>query len=211
MGRQGEPNDKRQMVDDKWKIRKEITRRRDSIPPEVRKAKDRMIGQRLTALDEYRRAGTVLLFASFRTEVDTEGIIKDALRRRKRVVLPKVDAVNKRLRLYRIIDAGELRPGFMGIPEPAVGEEREVPPEEVEFVMMPGVAFDERGGRLGYGGGYYDRLISGLKSRPPLVAVAYEEQIVREVPVTDHDIRVDKIVTDKRVIEVGHARAEGSI
>ncbi len=195
------------MYKEKSRLRAEVIRRRDAIPLEVRKAKDRMIQERLSGLAEYRNAGTVMLFASFRTEVDTMPIIADALMQGKRVVLPKVDSAKKELRLYNIRSVDELTPGYMGIPEPGVVEGREVTPEELELIVMPGVAFDERGGRLGYGGGYYDRLIAGLRRRPPLVAVAYEEQIIREVPVADHDIRVDRIVTDRRVIEVMDAGA----
>ncbi len=189
-------------MDTKQAIRKEIIRLRDAIPLEVRKAKDRMIRQRLIHLAEYGNADTVMLFASFRAEVDTEPIILDALSRGKRVVLPKVERAKKELLLYRIESTDELREGFMGIREPAVKEERLVAPEELEFIMTPGVAFDEKGGRLGYGGGYYDRLLGRLGRRPPLVAVAYEEQLVREVPVAGHDVRVDRIVTDRRVITV---------
>ncbi|GBE36981.1 putative 5-formyltetrahydrofolate cyclo-ligase [bacterium BMS3Bbin07] len=190
------------MYKEKSRLRAEVIRKRDSIPLEVRKAKDRMIRERLSGLTEYRNAGTVMLFASFRTEVDTIPIIADALTEGKRVVLPKVDGAKKELRLYNIRSVDELIPGYMGIPEPGVVEGREVAPEELELIVMPGVAFDERGGRLGYGGGYYDRLIAGIRRRPPLVAVAYEEQVVPEVPVADHDIRVDRIVTDRRVITV---------
>ncbi len=195
------------MYKEKSRLRAEVIRRRDAIPLEVRKAKDRMIRERLSGLGEYRSAGTVMLFASFRTEVDTMPIIADALMQGKRVVLPKVESAKKELRLYNIKSVDELTPGVMGIPEPRAVEGREVAPEEIELIVMPGVAFDERGGRLGYGGGYYDRLIAGWRLRPPLVAVAYEEQVVGEVPVADHDIRVDKVVTDRRVIEVRDAGA----
>ncbi len=195
------------MYKEKSRLRSEVIRKRDAIPLEVKKAKDRMIRERLSGLGEYRNAGTVMLFASFRTEVDTIPIIRDALMQGKRVVLPKVDSAKKELGLYNIRSVDELIPGFLGIPEPGVVEGRKVAPEELELIVMPGVAFDERGGRLGYGGGYYDRLGAGLRHRPPLVAVAYEEQVISEVPVADHDIRVDKIVTDRRVIEVRDAGA----
>ncbi len=183
--------------------------KRDAIPLEERKVKDRMIQERLTGLAEYRRAGTVMLFASFRSEVDTGPIIRDALGRGKRVVLPRVDRTRGALRLYAVRSVDELVPGFMGIPEPDPQRCVEVPPGEPELVVMPGVAFDERGGRLGYGGGYYDRLLAGIRHRPVLVALAYEEQIVGEVPVSGHDVRVDKVVTDARVIDAGDAGGRG--
>jgi|Deesub1362B_J571_1020462.scaffolds.fasta_scaffold00087_66 5-formyltetrahydrofolate cyclo-ligase len=183
-------------------LRKEIIKKRDSIKPELRRDKSRLIQKRLTVLKEYREAKTVLLFASFDSEVDTSGIIDDALQRGKRVVLPKVDTEEKRLALYSIKTRTELKPGFKGIPEPDSLPEREVSLEEIDFILVPGVAFDENGGRLGYGGGYYDKLLGGLNRKPHLVAVAFEEQILEKVPVSNHDIRIPKIVTDQRIIEI---------
>jgi 5-formyltetrahydrofolate cyclo-ligase len=161
-----------------------------------------VIQERLTGLREYKESKTVLLFASFNSEVDTSGIIDDALQRGKRVVLPKVDTEKKILALYSIKTRTELKPGFKGIPEPESLPEREISPEEIDFILVPGVAFDEHGGRLGYGGGYYDKLLGSLNQKPHLVAIAFEEQIIERVPVSTHDIRIPKIVTDRRIIEI---------
>ncbi|GBD99440.1 putative 5-formyltetrahydrofolate cyclo-ligase [bacterium BMS3Abin07] len=189
------------MTNNKWQIRAGVIRKRDSIPSNIRRAKDRMIAERLTGMKEYIDADSVMLFASFRSEVNTLPIIEDALRGNKKVVLPKVDRERKELELYLIKSVNELTPGYMGIPEPAVTGERKFLPGEIDFIMVPGLAFDENGGRLGYGGGYYDRLLGGLKKMPQTVAIAYEEQIVDDVPVSGHDIRVDAVVTDRRIIK----------
>ncbi len=186
----------------KKELRSEILKKRDLIPPEVREVKNRLIRERFLGLDEYRTADTVMLFASFRTEVDTFEIITTALGDGKRVVLPRVDRETKVLRLYLINNISDLEKGYMGISEPKPVADREVNAEDLDLIMLPGVAFDDRGGRLGYGGGYYDRLIGGIINRPPLIAVAYEEQIVEEVPTAEHDIKVDMIVTDRRVIKI---------
>jgi 5-formyltetrahydrofolate cyclo-ligase len=108
--------------------------------------------------------------------------------------------MNKELRLYEIKELSELSAGYMGIPEPAVTEDRERDINDVTLVIMPGAAFDPKGNRLGYGGGYYDRLLSRLRRKIPLVALAYEEQLVDSLPAGPHDIRVHMIVTDRRVI-----------
>lgn len=185
-------------------VRNQIIQKRDSMTPEEKKLKDEMIRQRLKRLREYKDAKNVLMFAPFRSEINTYSMIRDALTAQKTVILPKVDSAKRNLLLLSILDVNELKNGYLNIPEPDVGEEREVSPDRIDFVLMPGVAFDEQRGRLGYGGGYYDRLISRMKKKPPLVAIAYEEQITSTVPVTEHDIRPDKIVTDKRVIGVNN-------
>lgn len=187
---------------DKKTIRKEILRKRDSIQPEIRQIKDRLIMDKVISLPDFLKAKTIFYFASFRSEVNTLPQIEEALRSGKRIVLPKVDNANKRLKLYEILNTDEIKLGFWGIPEPEAIPERERDINEVDLVIMPGVAFDTQGTRLGYGAGYYDKLLSGLKRNIPLIAIAYEEQIVDTLPSEDHDVRIDMIVTDKRIIVV---------
>ena len=120
----------------------------------------------------------------------------------KRAILPKVDKRRHILRLYEIKNLDELAPGFMGIPEPFQSEERETLLEDIDLVIIPGAGYDYAGNRLGYGGGYYDILLSGRKKNMPIIALAYEEQLVDAIPAEKHDVRVDMIVTDQRVIRV---------
>lgn len=190
---------------EKEKIRSEILRKRDSIQPEERELKDTFITEKVLSLPDFERAKVIFYFASFRSEVSTLPQIKEALRRGKRIVLPKVDNKNRILRLYEIHNLEEIKPGFMGIPEPDVPADRERDINEVDLVIMPGVAFDPYGNRLGYGAGYYDKLLSGLKREIPLIAIAFEEQIVDSLPSEDHDVKVHKIITEKRMINVATA------
>lgn len=185
---------------DKSRIRQDVLRKRDSLDPDTRRAKDSLIKENLFSLKEFLRAPILFFFASFRSEVSTLPQIAEALNRGKRVVLPSVDPLNKELRLYEIKGLSELSTGYMGIPEPAVAEERERDINDVTLVIMPGAAFDSKGNRLGYGGGYYDRLLTRLRRRIPLVALAYEEQLLDSLPAEPHDIKVHMIVTDQRVI-----------
>lgn len=187
---------------DKKTIRKDILNKRDSIKPEIRHKKDSMIMHRVISLPDFEEAKTILYFASFRSEVATLPHIEEALKGGKRIVLPKVHNKDKRLKLYEILDTGDIKPGFMGIPEPKVMPERQRDINDVDLVIMPGVAFDQDGNRLGYGAGYYDKLLAGLKKDIPLIGIAYEEQIVDTLPSEGHDVKVNKIVTDKRIIEV---------
>ncbi|MBA4371782.1 MAG: 5-formyltetrahydrofolate cyclo-ligase [Thermodesulfovibrio sp.] len=182
-------------------LRKEFLQRRNSIPPEVRKVKSSTIQSTLAMLDEIKNAGTVLLFASFRSEVSMAGMITSTLASAKRVVLPKVDVATGMLQLFEISSPDELVPGYMGIPEPSETADRKpFDINDIDAVIIPGACFDEKGNRVGYGGGYYDRLLSGLTKSIPVIAPAYEEQLVDAVPAETHDIKVSIIVTDRRVI-----------
>ena len=186
-------------MQDKADVRKELLRKRDRIPPEVRKVKNRLIRERLMSFDEFKNASIIFFFASFRTEVDTTELIKTSLSTGKRVVLPKVKKDTQELLLYEITDFGQLSPGYMGILEPPVSEGR-MSINDVDLVIIPGAGFDIAGSRIGYGGGYYDRLLAGLQKPVPVIAPAYEEQVVDVIPSEPHDIKVQIIVTDGRLI-----------
>jgi 5-formyltetrahydrofolate cyclo-ligase len=182
-------------------IRQEILHKRDSIPENIKQEKDATIRQRIIRLPEFTDAKTILFYASFRSEVDTSEMIKITLGQGKRAILPKVDKENKRLKLYEVKGMDELAKGYMGISEPSVSEERLTRLDDIGLVIIPGAAFDVSGNRLGYGAGFYDRLLAGMKNKIPVIAPAYEEQIVEKIPSEPHDVKVTKIVTDKRVIE----------
>jgi 5-formyltetrahydrofolate cyclo-ligase len=189
-------------MQDKAEVRKELLRRRDRIPPEVRKAKDRIIREKLLSLEEFRNAAVMFFFASFRTEVDTTELIQIALATGKQVVLPKVNADRHELLLFEVRDFGDLAAGYMGIPEPSAGA-RQTGINDVDIVIIPGAGYDASGNRVGYGGGYYDRLLSGLQKDVPVIAPAYEEQVLDAAPSEPHDVRVNVIVTDRRTIRCG--------
>ena len=158
-----------------------------------------MIHERLFALEEFRNSRLPLLFASFRSEVDTIHVIKSLLSESRPVVLPKVDRENRSLVLFEVRSPDEIGSGYMGIPEPII-EDRVRQIGDVDLVLVPGAGFDAEGYRIGYGGGYYDRLLAGAAGEVPLVSLAYEEQIVPAIPAEPHDRKVKIIVTDLRVI-----------
>jgi 5-formyltetrahydrofolate cyclo-ligase len=198
----------------KKSIRKEILSRRNLIDEETKKYKDRKIKELLTGLPEFIQSHVILLYASFKSEVDTTRLIEYCLAAGKVAVLPKVakvDSINSRLRLYEIKDIKELSSGYYGIPEPDVSEDRGMRAEDMDLIVVPGVAFGEDCSRLGYGKGFYDKLLSSVmrqassvkrqKSGIRFIGLAYEEQIMESIPFESHDVKMDKIITDKRIIE----------
>jgi 5-formyltetrahydrofolate cyclo-ligase len=186
-------------TEQKNSIRAEALEKRDSIPSPVKRAKDSSIMERLFALEEFGIAKRVLFYASFRSEVNTAGMIEAALSNGKKVLLPKVDNNSRTLTKHVISGMHEVSPGYMGIPEPDTDVRLTI--EEIDLIVVPGVAFDTRGWRIGYGGGYYDRLLPRVKGMRTIAALAYEEQIFGELTPEDHDIGMDLIITDKRTIE----------
>ena len=187
-----------QAPDPKSLLRKTALKRRDSIPLPVRRLKDAAVAERLLSLDEFMAAKNVLLFASFRSEVNTDVIIRASLEAGKTVLLPRTNPQSRTISVFAIRSIDELLEGYMGIPEPPDTDPRD--PGDAGLILMPGAAFDLRGGRIGYGMGCYDKLLDTLEGRPILIAPAFEEQLVEEVPMDQHDVSVDIIVTDKRII-----------
>jgi 5-formyltetrahydrofolate cyclo-ligase len=177
-------------------LRKQAVEARDSLSQEERQTKSREIGTRLFRLPEYHAASCILFFASFRSEVDTLPMIQQALAEGKRVILPKVKG--KDLELFKIKDfEDDTVPGTWGISEPH--KKNPVMLDAVDLIIVPGLAFDEQCNRLGYGAGFYDRLLANYTGAA--IAIAFEKQIVLQVPVTAGDLPVSKIVTEKRIIE----------
>lgn len=182
---------------DKTAIRKGILFRRDSIA--AKDIKDEKIMARLLELPEFKAALTILFYASFKSEVETITLIKHCVSTGRKTVLPKVNDNKTDLLLYEIKDIAEIAPGYYGIPEPPAMPDRKMDVQNIDLIIVPGVAFDEKCNRLGYGKGFYDKLLKFKKS--PAVALSYEEQIVPSLPSGPHDIKVDKIITDRRIID----------
>ncbi len=186
----------------KEEIRKAVLQKRDAIPATVKKQKDIFVREQVLVIPEFISAKTIVFYAAFRSEVGTQTLMEESLRQGKRVALPKVNKEGHTLMLYEVKNIDELTLGYMGIPEPTQMDERLVGIDDADLVVVPGAGFDFAGNRLGYGAGYYDSLLSQRKKKIPVIALAYEEQIVDSIPAEQHDVKVDMIVTDKRVIRI---------
>jgi 5-formyltetrahydrofolate cyclo-ligase len=181
-------------------LRREILSVRDALDPVARTRLSAAALTRVAGLDAFRLARSVLGYASFGSELDTRSFLREVLASGRVLVLPRVERAARRLALHRVRDLdADLEAGTWGIPEPGPGRCEPVAPTEIDFVLVPGLVFDPTGGRIGYGAGYYDRLLASWPSPvPPLVAAAFELQIVPAVPVLPGDHRVDLVATEAR-------------
>jgi len=185
----------------KKQLRQRIIRLRLDMNPAEVKAKSRAISSRLFQQAFFEGAKTVMVYVDFRHEVKTGEIIEKALAQGKRVTVPVCEPREVRLIPSEILDyPGDLAPGTWGILEPKPDKLRPVDPADLDLVLVPGVAFDEQGNRLGYGGGYYDRFLARLRPDALAVALAFEEQILEDVCPEEHDRQVHAIITDQRSI-----------
>ncbi|HEY3375500.1 MAG TPA: 5-formyltetrahydrofolate cyclo-ligase [Candidatus Aquicultor sp.] len=186
-----------------------ITRaKRDQLCADERLEKAAAIEQRLFAEPEFGKAGTILFYAAFGSEVPTIAMMNDALMLGKTVVLPITDTATSSLVLRTITDLDHLKPNRYGIPEPVIENTALFDATAVDLVIVPGMVFDEHGGRIGYGGGYYDRFLRQIDPAVPWLSIAFELQIVPRIPSESHDLPVDKIITEERVIGCRDNRIE---
>lgn len=194
------------MFREKTPTRKKFKLLRMRLSKEEVLAKSSQIKKLLFSLPEFVRAKTIAFYVAKKEsgEVETEGMIKESLAAGKRVLVPVVDKVRRKIQFSELLDYdSELAPGAFNILEPKPSCRRFVPVQEIDLVIVPALAFDLKGYRLGHGGGYYDRLlreIASAKPSTPFVGLAYEMQVVDNLPKTFRDVPVNILVTEKRVL-----------
>ncbi|MBI1820478.1 MAG: 5-formyltetrahydrofolate cyclo-ligase [Nitrospirae bacterium] len=187
---------------DKDGIRKELLARRAALSPEEWKLKSRAIQARLLNREEYRRAKTVHFYMGFKNEVETDEVIRKSLEAGKQVVVPWLNDKTDQIELSELKDLRtELRENKYGIKEPYGPFIRPVDRRSVQLAVIPGVAFDPSGNRIGFGKGFYDKLFSQNRTAL-LIGLAFEFQIVKSIPSEEHDIKMNKILTEYRTIEI---------
>lgn len=181
----------------KAELRARMRALRDAIAVPERERLARAVEERLFALPEVASARTVLLFYSFGSEVETSGMAERAHAEGKRLLLPFLDGTG--MQAAEVLPGDPLIPTGYGPREPA--RRAAVDPAEVDLVVAPGLAFDRRGHRLGYGGGHYDRYLARLGPRALRVGVGFAVQVLDEVPSEPDDERLDLVVTEVEVID----------
>ena len=183
----------------KTTIRKEILEKRKSQDPQVSAAQSRSITGTLIGRKEFQAADRILIYLSKDGEVGTDHLFDRAFELGKRVCVPVVDRENDELRISELPGPEiDFRLGAFGVREPE--DLNFVSPDQIDLVVVPGLAFDRRGGRIGYGKGYYDGLLSRLNSQVPRIALAFEFQVLDTVPQDENDIQVDAIITEKNTM-----------
>ena len=187
------------MRDKKQDLRARFTLQRESLASAELRVWTRIIQQTALEFHPYRAAKNVVLYGSFGNEVATIDISEHALKSGKSVFYPRI-VRRGCVELIRVASREALQPGTYGILEPRDGPT--ITPQELQtgIVFVPGVAFDLSGGRLGRGHGAYDRLLARCEDQLKLVALAYEFQIVENVPTDEWDRRVHYIITERRII-----------
>jgi 5-formyltetrahydrofolate cyclo-ligase len=187
--------------DRKQYIRRSIRAVRRGLSEAARLAHSRRVWERVAALPCYQHARVVLGYMAFDHEVLTDGLMQQTMASGKQLVLPMVLGDRQEMALYVIEDLGcDVAPGYRGILEPQPQRTRAVAPETLELALIPGVAFDLRGGRLGFGTGFYDRLLSRLPQGIPTVGLAFDFQVIPRLPFQPHDMLLEAIVTEHRII-----------
>ena len=183
----------------KSSLRRRMLGRRDVMDTWTRAALSRAIVRDIVETSVYRRSNTVMAYASFGSELQTDEFVRHVLDQGKILLLPKVNRQRELLEIYRVRDpVQDLRVGTWGIREPRADRCARMEPHIIDFVLVPGLAFDRRGRRLGYGGGFYDKLLAdSLSPCAWLVAGAFESQMVEKVPVDEHDMPMDVVVTER--------------
>lgn len=185
----------------KGELRRNVLKQRAAMSRSLVEEKSAAIIKRIVIREEYLKARSVMAYVDFRNEVRTGALIGRCLGDGKRVSVPITDIANKLLTPSEILRYPEdLAPGAWGILEPAPGFVRPVDPLEIDLVIIPGVAFDLNGDRLGYGGGFYDRFLPRTRPDTVFIAPAFELQIKENVYPGPHDCPVHILVTEERVM-----------
>jgi len=183
---------------EKKQLRKYIQDKRDNLSLGLRKKKNKEITQKFLKTTDYLNSKNIFIYYPCRSEIDTTIIIKKALKESKNIILPRVEGTL--LNLYFINDIyTQLQEGSYKIMEPIPSSCTRADIADINLAIVPGIAFDRNLNRLGYGGGFYDKIIRNLPQNIKKIALSFDIQIVPNIPVLDHDIKIDIIITESKI------------
>ncbi len=185
----------------KKEMREKLLRFREDLSVSDCHEKSRALAKQLRVSPEYIAAHTIHFYLSNAVEVQTDEMILDALRLKKRVIVPVVHPEDRSLSFSELssLDPGQMQTGPFGIRQPFPSGIKEITLHEIDLWIVPGLGFDVQGNRIGYGGGYYDRVLAEVKVK--IIGLAFECQVLTTVPVDEYDRSVHKIITERRTIE----------
>ncbi|HBW37469.1 5-formyltetrahydrofolate cyclo-ligase [Desulfosporosinus sp. BICA1-9] len=182
----------------KHEVRKSCLKQRAAMGEKERKSNSLLIQQKVEDLPEFQKAQAVMLFLNFRDEVETTALAEATIAYKKKLILPRCAPHGILLPLEVRDLAVDLEPGAWGIREPKLSNQ-EVEPSVIDLIIVPGAGFDLQGNRLGYGGGFYDRFFMLLNPLTPKVALSFECQVISQVPVDQHDIKMTMLITERTI------------
>lgn len=192
------------MIQSKTGLRKIMLAKREAMPLSIRQDQDQLLFEQILNLPSLYHAHVFLLTLSFRGECDTWQLAQWMIRNKGFVVLPRVDQETLTLKLHRVSNlVDDLVRGFQGIFEPHINCPA-VAANDIDWVLLPGLAFDKTGTRLGYGGGYFDRLLLSIPRTAYRVAMGYKFQLIKNVPYESHDQKIDTLVLPNGPFQVPH-------
>lgn len=195
------------MADEKVQLRRILRECRTALTLARVEALSSSIQQRVLSFERYGSAHTVVLYAPKDHEVLTESILAEALAAGRAVYYPRLDLSQDQLRLVRVSDSSELRPGAYGIREPIACDTLDASALGDALVCVPGLGFSPSGQRLGRGGGHYDRLIAQMGPAVTTIGLAYSFQLLERMPQHPHDQRLDFVITESAVHDAAHNSA----
>lgn len=182
----------------KIEFRKLAQEIRGTVQYEDRLAMDKKVYDNVVNSQIYKTSRNIFIFVSYNNEVDTHEIIKQALTDGKKIFVPKVISKANGMVAVEISSLSELSEGYFGVLEP-INFDKRVEEDIIELVLLPGIAFDKMGNRIGYGGGFYDRFLPKLNTDVKKIALAYSFQVFDCVPCELHDEKIDGIITDEYI------------
>ncbi len=186
----------------KQKLKDDIFRKRKSLSKMEAEEKSCITKEKLYSMPLFKKSKNILTYVSFNNEVDTISIIKELLtKKEKNVLVPYVDK-DKLVQISKINSFDDLEPKTFGILEPRENKIKNFDINELDLVVVPGIAFDKNGHRIGYGYGYYDKFLKNLNKNTAKIALAFDFQIVDKIPEEKHDVPMDIIVTEKRILKI---------
>ncbi|MBV7274573.1 5-formyltetrahydrofolate cyclo-ligase [Clostridium sp. PL3] len=182
-------------MESKKDIRKSIKSKRAALTNDEREKLNKALYEKTINSEYYKNANTIFAFVSYDTEVDTHSIIKKALEDGKTVCVPKTISMEEGMLAIKLNSFNDMAEGNYGILEPKLTTPK-IEENLIDLAFIPGLAFDKRGGRVGYGGGFYDRFMNNMRKEAKKIGLAYSFQILDEVPMEKHDLFIDGIITD---------------
>lgn len=184
-------------MESKSQLRKRVLNVRNNMSKEDVKKNSNAIMDKITSLDIYKQSKVVFIYMDFKNEVITSNLIKRMLSEKKRVVIPYTDSINTVLIPSEITKESDLKQNSFGYYEP-----KSILPvniEEIDLVIVPGVVFDKNLNRIGFGKGYYDKILNRLKPSAKKIALAHDFQVLEDIPAEEHDVKMDMIITEKNI------------